>query len=223
MKKIFKFIYKIIIALIERRKHVRISLLSHFNPQTKFEGYNVIWEGAVVSNSHIGKGTYIGTNSRLTNCYIGRFCSIAADVSVITGNHPSNFISTSPSFFSLLKQNGLIYTDKQKFDEILPQTKICNDVWIGEGGIIMGGTTIGDGAIIGAGAVVVKDVPPYAVVGGVPAKVIKYRFEQPVIDKLLELKWWNASDEKLKNNISYFQSEDITTEMLNELEIKLKS
>ena len=100
---------------------------------------------------------------------------------------------------------------------------IGNDVWIATHVIIKDGITIGDGAIIGAGAVVVKDVPPYAVVGGVPAKVIKYRFEQSIINKLLVLQWWNASDEKLKNSVSYFQSEYVTIEMLNELEIQLKS
>lgn len=78
--------------------------------------------------------------------------------------------------------------------------------------------TIGDGAVVAAGAVVVKDVPPYAVVGGVPAKVIKYRFPNDIIDKLEEIKWWDIPEEKLKKNIHLFQSEDITIEQLNKIQ-----
>lgn len=128
----------------------------------------------------------------------------------------------SPIF--TLKKNG---TGSTWIEESIAHTnetkkvKIGNDVWIATRVIIKDGISIGDVAIIGAGAVVVKDVPPYAVVGGVPAKVIKYRFSQQIIDKLLQLQWWNASDEKLKNNISCFQSEDITLEMLEELEKRI--
>lgn len=222
MKKILRFIYQLIIIIISKRRHIKISLQSYFNTKTYLEGYNIIHQGAVISGSKIGKGTYIAMRSRLINCKIGRFCSIASDVSVIVGDHPRTYISTSPSFFSLLKQNGLVYTDKKTYNEILPETIIGNDVWIGESVKIMGGVKIGDGAILGTGAVVVKDIPPYAIVGGVPAKIIKYRFEKSIIDKLLEIQWWNYSDEKLRNNIQYFQTDDITIEKLNELENKLK-
>lgn len=129
----------------------------------------------------------------------------------------------SPIF--TLKKNG---TGSTWIEESIAHTnetkkvKIGNDVWIATRVIIKDGISIGDVAIIGAGAVVVKDVPPYAVVGGVPAKVIKYRFNQDIIDKLLALQWWNYCDEKLQNNISYFQTEDITVEKLDELEKQLR-
>lgn len=93
--------------------------------------------------------------------------------------------------------------------------KIGNDVWIGYRAIIPVNVTVGDGAVIAAGAVVTKDVPPYAVVGGVPAKVIKYRFSQDVIEKLLDLRYWDRPDEEIKKNINLFQKEDLSIEDLN--------
>lgn len=176
-----------------------------------------------IKHSEVGNYSYIGPNCDITNTTIGRFCSIADNCRIGTASHTLNNISSSPIF--TLKNNAtdtIWVKESIKHNNEVKPVKIGNDVWIATHVIIKDGITIGNGAIIGAGAVVVKDVPPYAIVGGVPAKVIKYRFEQPVIDKLLELQWWNASDEKLKNNISYFQSEDITIEMLNELEKMLK-
>lgn len=177
-----------------------------------------------IKNSEVGDYSYISNNCDITNTTIKRFCSIADNCRIGTASHTLNNISTSPIF--TLKDNATHTTWVQKdvghFNEV-KRVYIGNDVWIATHVIIKDGITIGDGAIIGAGAVVVKDVPPYAVVGGVPAKIIKYRFEQSIINKLLELQWWNASDEKLRDNIKYFQTEDITIEMLNELEKLLKS
>lgn len=177
-----------------------------------------------IKNSEVGDYSYISNNCDITNTTIKRFCSIADNCRIGTASHTLNNISTSPIF--TLKDNAThtawVQKDVGHFNEV-KRVHIGNDVWIATHVIIKDGITIGDGAIIGAGAVVVKDVPPYAVVGGVPAKIIKYRFEQSIINKLLELQWWNASDEKLRDNIKYFQTEDITIEMLNELEKLLKS
>ncbi len=90
-----------------------------------------------------------------------------------------------------------------------------NDVWVGSHVLMKGGITIGDGAVIAAGAVVVRDVPPYAIVGGVPAKIIKYRFSQDIIEKLMELKWWSLTDDELKRNIIFFQQPNIS---MNDIE-----
>ena len=98
-----------------------------------------------------------------------------------------------------------------------PITNIGNDVWIGCGAIILSGVTIGDGAIIGAGAVVTKDVEPYTIVAGVPAKVLKTRFEKEISDKLIKLKWWELEDEKLKKAIKLFQK-PITNDDIRYLE-----
>ena len=100
-------------------------------------------------------------------------------------------------FYSKAKQNGVTLVKEVIYEE-QKQTTIGNDVFIGANVTIIDGVTIGDGAIIGAGAVVVKDIPPYAVAGGIPAKVIKYRFDQDIIEKLLKLQWWNWSDEELQ-------------------------
>ncbi len=115
-----------------------------------------------------------------------------------------SYKSTSPIFTE--KKNATGYSWIK--DTIAPpfkRVKIGNDVWIGYGALIVGGVTIGDGACIGAGAIVTKDVPPYAIVGGVPAKVLKYRFPEQIIAKLLDEKWWNKPDAILNKEINLFQ------------------
>ena len=94
--------------------------------------------------------------------------------------------------------------------DVTRPTNIGDDVWVGAGSIIMAGVTIGDGAIIAAGSVVTKDVPPYAIVGGVPAKILRYRFDEGVRKALLKLKWWNLPEEVLKQNIELFQKEKLS-------------
>ena len=93
--------------------------------------------------------------------------------------------------------------------------KIGNDVWIGVEAMILDGVTIGDGAVIGARTVVTKDIPPYAIAVGVPAKIVKYRFEQEVINRLLEIKWWDFSDDKIDAHIEFFREPEITLEIMN--------
>lgn len=141
--------------------------------------------------------SYIARNCNATNVKIGKFCSIGPNFCCGLGLHPTNGISTAPMFYSKAKQNGVSLVKEVVYEE-QKQTTIGNDVFIGANVTIIDGVTIGDGAVIGTGAVVVKDIPPYAVAGGVPAKVIKYRFDQDIIEKLLKLKWWNWSDEDLQ-------------------------
>jgi carbonic anhydrase/acetyltransferase-like protein (isoleucine patch superfamily) len=108
-------------------------------------------------------------------------------------------VSSSPFFY----KNEKLSKDRTYFEEYR-QTIIGNDVWIGARAILIDGITVGDGAVIGAGAVVTKDVPPYAIVGGVPAKIIKYRFEPEVIEFLLASQWWNKDRSWIEENISLF-------------------
>ena len=145
------------------------------------------------------------------NVNIGRFCSIASNVKIMGGNHPMNRFTTH-----MLTYNGEF--DKYAANEfgqnwvLKPfitkpkNTTIGNDVWIGYEAVILAGVTIGDGAIIGTRAVVTKDVPPYTIVGGVPAKPIRKRFDDETIAKLLKLKWWDWSEEKIAQNIQSIKS-----------------
>ncbi len=172
---------------------------------TRFEGHNRIGADTKFVGS-IGRCSYIGNNC-LVSADIGRYCSIASEVKIVSGKHPTrDWVSTSPVFFSTKRQCGTTYTDLERFKEIDSNTVIGNDVWIGYGAVILSGITVGDGAIIAAGAVVTKDVEPYTIVGGVPAKFIRYRFELSDIDRLIKLKWWDKSEEWIKLNAPLFDS-----------------
>ena len=137
-----------------------------------------------------------GVGHFLHNVSIGRYCSIAAGTWISPHEHPAFWLTTSPlsygngGFSWAEKFLGRKSQDPGVFSNERP-VRIGNDVWIGCGSFIKGGVTIGEGAIIGAHSVVVKDVPPYAIVGGVPARIIKYRFDEDIIKELLELRWWD--------------------------------
>ena len=140
----------------------------------------------------MGYGTYAGTDGHI-EANIGRFTSIGAELRIARGIHPMTapYVTTSPVFYSLKKQAMYTFAKEQRFDELKPMVSIGNDVWIGDRVFIAGGISIGDGAVILSGAVVTKDIPPYAVAGGVPAKVLKYRFDESTIDLLLKSRWWD--------------------------------
>jgi acetyltransferase-like isoleucine patch superfamily enzyme len=137
------------------------------------------------------------------NTDIGKFCSIGSFVSIGPGKHPIEFVSTSPVFFSDNKQCGTTFADMSYYRE-MGSVKIGNDVWIGANAVIFDDVTIGDGAVIAAGAIVTKDVEPYAVVGGVPAKMIKKRFSDEIIEKLMQFEWWNKDEVWLRKNYKLF-------------------
>ena len=134
----------------------------------------------LLQHVELGAHSYFARNAQAAYLIVGKYCSIGPNFCCGLGIHPTNLLSTSPC----------LYPEKVEEHK---QTTIGNDVFIGANVIVLDGVTIADGAVIGAGAVVTKDIPPYAVAVGVPAKVIKYRFDDETIKRLLSTQWWNAS------------------------------
>ncbi len=180
--------------------------------QTKYIGKNV----NIGKYCRISKNTYIGQNSEIgdftyfntgpsfisvaTNTKIGKFCSIGPGTYIGIGNHKMNVLTTHPIVSDIAYQNIVDVSENNKKIEL--ETIIGNDVWIGANAIIIEGIKIGNGAVIAAGAVVTKDVEDYAIVGGVPAKILKYRFDEKTRSRLKqkEEKWWQWNTNELKEN-----------------------
>jgi acetyltransferase-like isoleucine patch superfamily enzyme len=169
------------------------------HPTIKIESPVIFLEKVSVGeNVSIGKNTYVSEGRISPFVSIGRYCSIARNINIGGTEHPANWLTSSPIAYDRDFYPTFKNSKKFKCDDIRVTT-IGNDVWIGAAVVIKQGVHIGDGAVVGAGAVVTKDVPPYAVVVGVPAKIIRYRFAQDVINKLLEIRWWEKDDSKLQN------------------------
>lgn len=152
--------------------------------------------GTLFVDSSMDKHSFCGYDNEIINTNIGSFCSIGNDVKIGGGEHPYEWVSTSPVFYS--GRDSV----KAKFSEFdrkpLLTTTVGNDVWIGQNSLIKQGVNIGHGAIVGMGSVVTKNVDPYTIVAGIPAKKIKLRFEKEIIEELLKSKWWSIDEAKLK-------------------------
>ena len=151
-----------------------------------------------VNDSTIDDFSYLGINTTINFTKIGKFCSIARNADIGGFNHDYTVVSTMPEFRFEQLFNNNIRTSSRVRNEYC---NIGNDVWIAAGAHILHNVTIGDGAVIGAGAVVTKDVEPYTIVTGIPARPMKKRFEQKYIDNLLDIKWWNWPTEIIRQNI----------------------
>jgi acetyltransferase-like isoleucine patch superfamily enzyme len=171
-----------------------------------FGCYISLLSGALVSDVDIRDHSYVSYRSQVVNASIGKFCSIGAGVDIGLGRHPSrDFVSTYPGFYAASNTGcARPFRKETVFDEAPRRTVIEHDVWIGNDAIVPGGVVIGTGAIVAAGSVVVKDVAPYAIVGGNPASFIRPRFDDVTIRRLLASKWWDWPLDELERNVHRF-------------------
>ena len=203
MNKIKRIIYRILYVTKYRsnsigsnvRIDVKASALSNtIRNNARIAAY------ADVRHSTLGEYSGVGRSSKITHCIIGKFSSISWDCTINAVSHPYSTLSTH-AFSYVPYIGGFVSNRNQEYKQVI----IENDVWIGANVVVMPGVKICNGAIIGAGSVVTKDIPPYAIAVGVPAKIIKFRFSQEVVDQLVVLNWWDLSDDVIKNNIGLFQ------------------
>lgn len=168
--------------------------------------YCTIERRGMIFNSTIGDYSYTGYNTVVKYAAIGKFCSVGWNASIGGADHDLSHVSTHP--FSIKSRYGFIDKDFE-YGSFEANLSVGNDVWIGANAQVLRGRgiVIGDGAVIGAGSVVTKSVPPYAIVAGVPAKIIRFRFSDEIIKRLLKIKWWDFPTEVLKDNITLFSSE----------------
>lgn len=183
-------------------KHLRIGYKSKVS-NSRFGKFNWIVNDVVIDNSSLGDFTYVSSGSVVLEAEIGNFCSIGPNVRIAPGKHPtSKIVSTHPAIYSNPDYCLKNFSDTDKHKPYR-KVKIGNDVWICANAVISDGLTVGDGAIIAANAVVTKDVAPYSIVGGIPARHIRYRFDQDQIDFLLNNKWWEKDLNWLEKNAFY--------------------
>lgn len=178
------------VSRILRKSRLAAIRDSCVHPSAKIES------GTSFISSAIDRHSFCGYDCDVYLARIGSFTSIANGVVLGGARHPMEWVSTSPVFYA--GRDSV----KAKFAEhkLMPPAEVTigHDVWIGRSAIVLAGVTVGDGSVIGAGSVVTKDVPPYAIVAGNPARLIRYRFDENVIRKLEEINWWNFSEARLK-------------------------
>lgn len=215
-------IKRLLILHKNKGKKIRLSGNCNVTLSSVFEGCNNIMSNSSF-NGYLGYGTYIGRNCHISG-KIGRYCSISDSVVTVNGRHPTSVIATThPAFYSVKNCVGLNFCNVQQFEENVyadAENKydviIGNDVWIGYNVTILSGVKIGDGAIIAAGAVVTGDVTPYSIVGGIPAKHIKFRFNEEHVSMLLKTKWWERDNNWLRNNCEKFVDVSQLLSVLND-------
>lgn len=207
-------IKKILFKLKKYRNNKKIKKQNNTTIRTLNVGNNLIVgknceiakRAQISDNVTIGDNTYISNDTVIdSNVTIGKFCSIAPNVFIAPGVHKYDYVTTHPILFNPYWRKKLNLNEEDYYDKKIGKqdehTYIGNDVWIALNAIIMRGVKIGDGAIIGAGAIVTKDVEPYSIVVGSPAKHVKYRFDKEDIDKLqrMQTKWWDLPSEEINN------------------------
>ncbi|MFT4684241.1 MAG: acetyltransferase-like isoleucine patch superfamily enzyme [Flavobacteriaceae bacterium] len=193
-----------------------------FKRNSKISKSSKIYAFSRITNAVIGNYSYISYSCTINNCEIGNFCSIASGVKIGLGKHPVNFISTSPIFYSPKNPLMHVLTKISKFSEN-EKVVIGNDVWIGTNVTVLDGVKIGNGAIIGANSIVTKDVKPFTIVGGVPAKFIKTRFSENSIEIIEKSKWWNLPIEFFRiSEVAELFSKELTSDSVEQLKMLME-
>lgn len=189
-----------------------VSFLAIWDNSSSFTKQSEIRRFSKLKNSRVGRYSRINPGCKIMNTTIGNFTAIGRDTTIGLGRHPMDYLSTQNIFY---KNNKM--TNKWVKQIHLPPMNIHigSDVWIGIEAMIMDGVKIGNGAVIGARSVVTKDVPPYAIVVGQPARIIKYRFSEEIIEELEKIQWWNLNDEVISSKINFFRTSNITLDLLN--------
>ncbi|MDJ0623217.1 MAG: DapH/DapD/GlmU-related protein [Desulfocapsaceae bacterium] len=173
--------------------------------KTTLGRYTEVGANVRLQEVHLDDYSYVVDRSDVIYTDIGKFVNIASDVRINPGNHPMEWVSQH-HFLYRIKQYGLGEEDNQPFFNWrrLQRVTIGHDVWIGHKAIVLPGVTVGNGAVVAAGAVVSRDVKPYSVVGGVPAKPLRSRFPEPIWRCLEEIQWWNWDHETIKERLDDF-------------------
>lgn len=179
---------------------------------TELDDYVFLKHHTICEFAKVGLRSSVGFYSVLRSAVIGKYCSISWFTTVGAVNHHFDTVTTHA--FPVRGRFGLTDVEGSMPERI---TTVGNDVWIGCNVVILPGVTIGDGAVIAAGSIVTKDVPPYAIVTGAPAKVLRYRWNEETIERVSSLKWWDWEDEKIKNNLELF-TKGVDNNLLNGLE-----
>jgi acetyltransferase-like isoleucine patch superfamily enzyme len=187
----------------------QVSNRAHIDINSTIEKNVALFDGATLINSSVGAFSYAQSNSIIVNASIGKFCSIASDVKIGMAEHPLIWVSTSPVFYDMSQPLPMALTEEKNHFGQQIQTSIGSDVWIGQGAIVKSGVSISVGSVIGAGSVVTKDIAPYTIVAGNPARPIRQRFSQEISDALSTSRWWDLDSEILRELSVYFKTPEI--------------
>jgi virginiamycin A acetyltransferase len=177
---------------------------------SSLKGYNRIDRNSLVYHSEIGQFSYLGSGSVVMHSKVGKFCSLSWGITIGPANHDYEYLTTHDFLYNNY-YNLKPDVEPAVYNRFEKKTEIGNDVWIGTNVTVLNGVKIGDGAVIGANSIVTKDVPAYAIVIGNPGKVVRYRFDEKLIAELIQLKWWDLPEEKIRANFDLFKSKDIAT------------
>lgn len=210
---LFRSLHEILAQLLRTRRasrhhpHVAFGHNVAVGPECHFGRKVRIQDNTRLLRTEIGDYSYVGRACVLQNASLGKFCSVGSDVEIGLGLHAVDHVSTYPGFYSTRPPMSYRFVSKTSAVEFKPIT-IGHDVWIGNGARIVDGVKIGHGAIVGTGAIVTRDVAPYTIVAGVPARPLRTRFDHEMIIFLLDIAWWDRGEAFLQQYAPLFATPD---------------